>query len=151
MRTMAASVAASESTAAYAEAIGCGKGVSGYTYHTVPAAIHVWLRHQNDYRGALLEAVRLGGDTDTVAAIVGALVGTRVGKRGIPAGWLEDLWEWPRTPAWMERLGARLARSCAEQASVGTEPLNWIELLVRNVLFIPLVMARGFRRLLPPY
>src|SRR5678815_3482952 len=111
---MLESVAAGESAAAYAEAIGCGSGVTGYMYHTVPVAIHVWLRHQNDYREALLEAVRLGGDTDTVAAIVGALVATRVGKRGIPAEWLENLWEWPRTPDWMERLGARLACSCQE-------------------------------------
>ena len=102
MRAMAASVARGESAASYAESIGCGKGVTGFVYHTVPVALHVWLRRQSDYRGALIEAVRLGGDTDTVAAVVGALVGTRVGREGIPAEWLRDLWEWPRTPAWME-------------------------------------------------
>jgi len=151
MRAMAGSAARGENADSYAESIGCGKGVTGFVYHTVPVALHIWLRRQNDYRGALLEAVRLGGDTDTVAAVVGALVGTRVGRDGIPPEWLRDLWEWPRTPAWMEQLGARLARSCHGQASVGEQPLNWFELLVRNVLFIPLVLAHGFRRLLPPY
>jgi ADP-ribosylglycohydrolase len=147
MRAVAASVARGESAASYAESIGCGRGVTGFMYHTVPVAIHIWLRRQDDYRGALIEAVRLGGDTDTVAAVVGALVGTRVGKEGIPDEWLHDLWEWPRTPAWMEQLGIRLARSCHERASVGGQPLNWFELLLRNVLFIPLVLAHGFRRL----
>jgi hypothetical protein len=120
-------------------------------YHTVPVALHIWLRRQSDYRGALIETVRLGGDTDTVGAVVGALVGARVGKEGIPAEWRRDLWEWPRTTAWMERLGARLVKSCNDQASEGAMPLNWIELLLRNLLFIPLVLAHGLRRLLPPY
>jgi ADP-ribosylglycohydrolase len=151
MRAMAASVARGEGAASYAESIGCGKGVTGFVYHTVPIALHIWLRRQDDYRGALIEAIRLGGDTDTVAAVVGALVGARVGRDGIPAEWLRDLWEWPRTPAWMEQLGVKLARSCHEQASAGELPLNWVELLLRNVIFIPLVLAHGFRRLLPPY
>jgi len=151
MRGVAASVSRGDTAAAYAESIGCGNGVTGFMYHTVPVAIHIWLTRQNDYRGALLEAIRLGGDTDTVAAVVGALVGTRVGKEGIPAEWLRDLWEWPRTPAWMEQLGVRLAKSCHDQASGGEVALNWVELLVRNVLFIPLVLAHGLRRLLPPY
>jgi hypothetical protein len=30
-------------------------------------------------------------------------------------------------------------------------PLNWFKLLARNAFFIPLVLAHGFRRLLPPY
>jgi ADP-ribosylglycohydrolase len=151
MRAMAASAARGESAAAYAESIGCAHGVTGFVYHTVPVALHVWLNRQRDYRGALIEAVRLGGHTDTVAAVVGALVGARVGREGIPGEWLRDLWEWPRTPAWMESLGRRLARSCHEEASAGEQPLNWFELWLRNVLFIPLLLAHGFRRLLPPY
>jgi ADP-ribosylglycohydrolase len=151
MRSVARSVARGETAESYAASIGCGSGVTGYIYHTVPMAVHIWLRRQSDYRGALIESVRLGGDTDTLAAVVGALVGTRTGKEGIPEEWLRDLWEWPRTTGWMELLGARLARSCNDQASSGTLPLNWVELLLRNVLFIPVVLAHGLRRLLPPY
>src|SRR6185436_4657133 len=106
---------------------------------------------QNDYRGALLEAIRLGGDTDTVAAVVGALVGTRVGKEGIPAEWLRNLWEWPRTPAWMEQVGVRLAEQCNRPINRSALPMSWLKLLVRYALFLPLVLAHGFRRLLPPY
>src|SRR4029077_14405402 len=103
------------------------------------------------FRGALLETVRLGGDTDTIAAIVGALVGARVGKEGIPTEWLRDRREWPRTQAWMEELGSRLARQCDLPDRLEAVPLNLGKLLVRNALFIPLVLAHGLRRLLPPY
>jgi hypothetical protein len=91
------------------------------------------------------------GDAPLVAAIVGALVGARVGKEGIPAEWLRDLWEWPRTPGWIERLAARLAQHAASRTNGEALPLNAMGLALRNVLFIPLVLAHGFRRLLPPY
>jgi ADP-ribosylglycohydrolase len=148
---VARSVDLKESAADYTARNGGANGVSGYMLHTIPAALHVWLAHQADYRGAITTTVRLGGDSDTVAAIVGAIIGARVGREGIPVDWLRDLWEWPRTPAWMERLGARLAASCSERVNGCSLPLNWPGLLLRNALFIPLVLAHGFRRLLPPY
>ena len=143
----ARSVDQKESAADYAARNGCAAGVSGYMFHTIPAVLHVWLAHQSDYRGGVTAMVRLGGDSDTTAAIVGAIIGARVGKDGIPAEWLRSLWEWPRTPEWMERLGSRLAAGQEQRAL----PLNWLALALRNVLFIPLVLAHGFRRLLPPY
>ena len=153
VRSVAESVARGESAEQFAATIGCANGVTGYIYHTVPVALHVWLRRQADYRGALLETVRLGGDTDTVAAVVGALVGARVGKEGIPQEWLDDLREWPRTPDWMEQVGVQLAALVHLPGPRPAEAirLNWWKLLLRNVLFIPLVLAHGFRRLLPPY
>lgn len=150
-RSVADSIARGESAESFAASLGCGNGVTGYIYHTVPVALHVWLRRQADYRAAVVETVRLGGDSDTVAAVVGALVGARVGKAGIPAEWLRDLWEWPRTPAWMEALGARVAESCSRGAGGKPLFLNPLTLILRNAIFIPLVLAHGFRRLLPPY
>ena len=151
MRSVAASVARGESAEAFAATIGCAEGVTGYIYHTVPVALHVWLRRPSDFREAVLETVRLGGDTDTVAAVVGALVGARVGREGIPEEWLRDLQEWPRTIAWMEELAAKLAYQIEHPDPGEAIPLSWTKVLVRNALFIPLVLAHGFRRLLPPY
>ena len=146
-----ASIARGETAAAYAERIGCANGVTGYVNHTVPVALHVWLRHQRDYAAALTEAIRLGGDTDTVAAIVGALAGAGVGKAGIPQRWLADLWEWPRTVAWMEQVGTKLAQTCARHENAGALPLNPLALLLRNAVFLLIVLLHGLRRLLPPY
>jgi ADP-ribosyl-[dinitrogen reductase] hydrolase len=46
-------------------------------------------------RDALVAAVRIGGDTDTVAAIAGSLLGARWGAAAIPGEWLRVLNGWP--------------------------------------------------------
>ena len=45
------------------------------------------LLHRGSYADAVLDAANRGGDADTNAAIVGALVGSWVGVDGIPAEW----------------------------------------------------------------
>jgi hypothetical protein len=119
---------------------------------TVPVALFLWLAHPGDLRAGVETAVRLGGDTDTVAAIVGALSGATVGAAGVPADWLEGIWEWPRTIAWMTALAERLANrhASAPAPGPGPAPLFWPGLIPRNALFAAVVLAHGFRRLLPP-
>ncbi|MET8686904.1 ADP-ribosylglycohydrolase family protein [Streptomyces sp. NPDC004732] len=52
----------------------------------------VWaLRTTGSYEDALRAAVDLGGDTDTVAAVTGALAGARYGIGTIPGRWTEPL------------------------------------------------------------
>jgi len=46
-------------------------------------------------RGALEAAVRAGWDTDTVAAITGALAGARWGASALPREWVAPLHGWP--------------------------------------------------------
>jgi hypothetical protein len=125
-------------------------GVTGYAYHTVPVALHAWFRHGDDYRQAVLGVIACGGDTDTTAAIVGGIVGAGAGKEGIPAEWLANLWEWPQTVTWMERLGRALATAAPGVPQRGV-PLNIPALLLRNLFFALVVLGHGFRRLLPPY
>jgi ADP-ribosylglycohydrolase len=148
---VARSVASNETAEDFTARNGGKNGVSGYILHTVPAALHAWLTSPDDFRRAVTTTIRLGGDSDTAAAIVGAIVGARVGKQGIPGEWLRDLWEWPRTAAWIERLAARLARHIDQRTNGPSLPLNWPGLALRNVLFIPLVLTHGLRRLLPHY
>ncbi len=50
-------------------------GVGFNSMEAVPLAIGVFLRHHGDFVAALREAVMSGGDTDTVAAMVGAMHG----------------------------------------------------------------------------
>lgn len=57
---------------------------------SVPAAI--WAaRRSGRFRDAMTNALALGGDTDTVMAMTGAVVGARVGVEGIPREWLDAL------------------------------------------------------------
>lgn len=132
----------------FAAALGQGAGVSGYIHHTVPVAIYCWLDAPRDLRASVESAVRLGGDTDTVAAIVGGLAGASVGAAGVPADWLAGLWEAPRSSQWIARLGARVAG-----AYVGGRPARplrmcWPLLIVRNLVFTIVVLGHGFSRLL---
>jgi ADP-ribosylglycohydrolase len=145
------SLAAGDSTEAFAEQLGCGQRVSGYVYRTVPVALHSWLTYPRDYRLAVTTMIQCGGDTDTTAAIVGAIVGSGVGQAGIPKEWLERLWEWPRSVAWMGRLAEAAAN--AVKTAVPVQPPRVFPLngLARNVLFLVVVIVHVVRRLLPPY
>jgi ADP-ribosyl-[dinitrogen reductase] hydrolase len=146
----AQSAVRNESTELFAESLGLQQGVSGYSYHTVPVVLQAWLRRPDDFT-VVLDAIRCGGDTDTVAAILGGLIGARVGKQGIPAQWLDGIWEWPRNTAWIERLGVRLAQVCATGTREQALYLPLWMLPLRSLVFLAIILAHVLRRFLPPY
>jgi len=66
---------------------------SGYVVDTLEAALWCFL-NTNTYRDCVLEAVNLGEDTDTVAAVAGGLAGIYYGcsgESGIPENWIEQI------------------------------------------------------------
>jgi ADP-ribosyl-[dinitrogen reductase] hydrolase len=150
-RLAAASAGRGETTETFAASLGAGERVSGYVLQTVPVALHAWFCFPQDYRQAVLAVIQCGGDTDTTAAIVGAIVGASVGPVGIPSAWQSSLWEWPRSVAWMTRLGTQLASACTDGSPQRPLSLPFLPLLLRNAFFTTVVLAHGFRRLLPPY
>lgn len=65
---------------------------SGYVVDTLEACL--WcLFNTKSYEEAVLKAVNLGGDSDTIAAITGSLAGLYYGMEQIPKKWLEALCE----------------------------------------------------------
>lgn len=144
-----ASLNRNEPTETYAATLNSGKGVSGYVLHTVPAVLHAWLRFPDDYPSAVRSMLRSGGDCDTTAALVGGLVGARVGIEGIPERWRRGLAEWPRNIPWIEKLSRQLAQGIAvPRRSVRVNPIG---LIARNILFTLTVFAHIARRPFPPY
>jgi ADP-ribosylglycohydrolase len=135
----------------FAEELGLGNGVSGYAYHSVPVALYAWLRHAGDFPAALKAALDCGGDTDTVGAIVGALAGATSGEQGIPAKWVRGIWEWPRSCAIIRQVAIRLARQKTEGRPLGPVGYFWPGLILRNMLFLLIVLAHGFMRLVPRF
>ncbi len=127
------------------------KGVSGYIYNTLPVVVQIVLRHNDDYEKAITEAITCGGDTDTVAAIIGGIVGANVGKAGIPADWIDNLKDWPRDKNYIRLLGEELAVVKWSKQVGRTQWMDPIRLLLRNAFFMLWVLGHGFRRLLPPY
>lgn len=139
------------STQSFAAQMALGRGVSGYIYHTVPVFIHTWLRYQQNYPQAIEEIIRCGGDTDTTAAILGGIIGASVGKSGIPTAWLKGLWEYPITIKWVELIGKRLALVSHLGTQSNYLPLPVYALVLRNLLFMIVIIFHGLGRLLPPY
>jgi ADP-ribosyl-[dinitrogen reductase] hydrolase len=131
-------------------ALGCPRGVSGYVYHTVPAALAAWLIDPFDFRRGMERILSLGGDADTTAAIFGGMCGALVGVEGIPPEWISGIWEFPRSVAWTNDLARRLH---AAQASSYPSPPSyfWPLIPLRNSLFLAAVLAHGIRRIFPPY
>lgn len=79
-----------------------GISSSGYVVHTLEAAL--WAVSRADsFREAVVEAVNLGDDADTVGAVTGQLAGALFGRSGIPESWLAEV-------AWRERLEERAAQ-----------------------------------------
>lgn len=63
---------------------------SGYVVDTLEAAIWSFLRTES-YADAVLLAVSLGDDTDTIGSITGGLAGLYYGVDNIPAHWINQL------------------------------------------------------------
>lgn len=111
-------------------------GPTGYVVHTVNAALRVWKNHPNDLTKALEETLLLGGDTDSVAAIVGGLIGAKSDLNGIDPGLLR-WFGWPQI-------------SEIQNLSAETKP-PFLRIWLTHALSLPVIVGYGFRRLLPPY
>ncbi|MEE9400061.1 MAG: ADP-ribosylglycohydrolase family protein, partial [Dehalococcoidales bacterium] len=66
-----------------------GHGVEAF--NSVPTAIFAFLANPRSFASAVTYAVSLGGDTDTIASMAGAISGAYLGSDAIPAGWLRQL------------------------------------------------------------
>jgi poly(ADP-ribose) glycohydrolase ARH3 len=65
-----------------------GNGIEGF--NSVPAAIFSFSANKS-FEEALVYAVSLGGDTDTIGAMTGAIAGAYWGMEGIPGRWKNKL------------------------------------------------------------
>ncbi len=151
LRQAISSVVSRESTAEFATSLGLSRGVTGFTNHTVPIAIHAWLSYPRDYQQAVTSTIVSGGDADTTAAIVGGIVGTGVGPSGIPQAWIDGLWETPRNVKWIISLGKALSSSSETSQATTAPAASWLKIIPRNLFFLCVVLYHGFRRLAPPY
>lgn len=59
-------------------------------FNSVPTAIYSFLRFHSFYE-SVIYAISLGGDTDTIGAMTGAISGAYYGEEAIPQEWLTAL------------------------------------------------------------
>jgi ADP-ribosyl-[dinitrogen reductase] hydrolase len=143
------SVGTGENTASFADRLGLGRGISGFVMHTAPAVIHAWLAHPLDARAAIDAVVRLGGDTDTTGALVGGLVGARIGEAALPSDWLNGISDWPCS---LGRVRALAASESDPKAAAGVfGGGRWLIMPLRSLVLLAIVLVHVVRRALPPY
>jgi len=116
---------------------------SGYVVHTVPFALYCYLRYGETPLLALQECIGAGGDTDSIAAILGAWLGARHGELGLPAHLIAELHDGPFGPTHLRGLAGSLA------AGAPPPRYSWLGALVRNLALYPIVIFHGFRRIFP--
>jgi poly(ADP-ribose) glycohydrolase ARH3 len=79
-----------------------GHGIEAF--NSVPTAIYSFLTHPQSFAGAVVYAVSLGGDSDTIGAMTGAISGAYLGIGAVPRMWKEKL----ENRAYMEELAEKL-------------------------------------------
>lgn len=75
----------------------------------VPAAIAAAALNLGSFPETIRFAVAMGGDTDTIAAMAGAIAGARLGEDGIPARWVTRSEGAEQARSLADRLAARAA------------------------------------------
>jgi len=89
---------------------GSGMGFQIASVHMAPCVLWAVCRHHGSPRSALQAAVDLGGDTDTTASMVGAIVGALHGDDGWCEDWAGELENGPRGRDFALGLAEELAR-----------------------------------------
>lgn len=89
-----------------------GTGVEAH--QAVPAALCAFMTHPESYRQTVRFAIAMGGDTDTIASMAGAIAGARLGEEAIPAPWLART----EAAADLRELADRLLRRAADNAGL---------------------------------
>jgi len=79
-----------------------GNGIEAF--NSVPTAIYSFLCQPHSFAQAVLNAISLGGDTDTIGAMTGAISGAYLGVNSIPTKWRDRL----ENRLYIEELGDKL-------------------------------------------
>ncbi|MBP1590036.1 MAG: ADP-ribosylglycohydrolase family protein [Kiritimatiellae bacterium] len=82
-------------------------GISGWAVSTLESALWA-LESTGSFEEALVAAVNLGGDADSIGAVCGQLAGAKYGVGAIPERWLAAIKERDRIDSLWERLLAAL-------------------------------------------
>jgi len=83
-------------------------GCNATTLGSVPTALFCFLSRPDSFEDALAFAVNLGGETDSLGAMAGAIAGAYHGARAIPPRWQAALEKGPRGAGALEGLADRL-------------------------------------------
>jgi ADP-ribosylglycohydrolase len=81
-----------------------GLGEAWVAEEAVASALYCVWRHPEDFSAAVLTAINTDGDSDSIGAITGSVMGARLGQEAIPTSWVEQV----EGSAELQELGRRL-------------------------------------------
>ncbi len=140
------------SPSAVARHFGWETGIDGSIVPTTIMATYCWLRYPQDFRRAVESAISLGGESDSLGALVGGLVGAHIGARGLPEELINGLAGYPQNTLWIEKMAERFSHWPHGSDDLHTAPAlpsEPVMQLVRNVYAIPLAWLHFILRI--PY
>lgn len=140
------SILAGESTTSFADRLGCQNGVSGWCLHTLPVVLHAWLTGSDSFAAQVESIIRLGGDTDSTAALIASLFVAQAGSDAIPAWCLDGILDYPLNPSRFVHESRTGFLNVAPTLGV-----TGVFRVPRNLFFLIVVLVHGFRRMLPPF
>ncbi|MDC0165861.1 ADP-ribosylglycohydrolase family protein [Synechococcus sp. AH-558-M21] len=140
-----------ESTFSFAERIGSKKGVSGFILPTTLVALHAWLSNSQDFEQTVTSCILCGGDTDTVAAIAGSLVGTHIGFKQIPKKLNRKIIDYPFSYKRLSLLAIDLQQPPSKAENRPWLGKRWTLMPFRNLILVFLILLHSLRRMGPPY
>jgi ADP-ribosyl-[dinitrogen reductase] hydrolase len=129
---------------------GWDSGVGQGIIPTTVMAVYCFLRYPTNFRRAVESAIRLGGDTSAMGAIVGGLSGCSLGFKQLPADLLDRLSDFAYGPTWMKGMAIRLSHwphGPDDLHSAHAEPTAVVELAVSNLMRGALILANRFLRI----
>lgn len=130
---------AGRSPAAVARHFGWTKRIDGCRPMTIMTT-YCWLRYPEDFRRATESAIRLGGDSACLGAVVGGLVGSHIGQKRIPKDLRKQLAGNPHGPEWIEELAERFSHWPHGSDDLHLAPAESVDPLmqiIRNTLMFP--------------
>jgi ADP-ribosylglycohydrolase len=86
------------------------QGISAFVTPSVLWSLYAFLRSPDDYWETICVAIGVGGDTDSMAAMAGAMSGARVGPGSLPEALISQITD---CGDWGARQLAELADRCA--------------------------------------
>ena len=133
----------SRSPSAVARHFGWDRGISGFIVPTTVMATYCFLRYPTNFEHAVQSAIRLGGDTDSVAAIVGGLVGAHIGYNKLPMDLVKRIKVFPHDAEWIAEMAERLSHwphGVDDLHFAPGLPSNPLMQLLRNLAILLLVI-----------
>lgn len=92
-----------------------GNGIAAVD--SVVTALALFALTPDDFVATVGEAVLLGGDCDTIAAMAGALSGARLSVNALPSAWLDRLEDGKKGASYIDKLATSLSGAWADEVA----------------------------------